>query len=68
MKRITKISTLSGYRLGVQFEDGVAGTINLKSELFGPMFEPLKDEGLFAQVRLDGVWRAMLAEWCRSRA
>ena len=53
MNRITKISALSGHRLMVQFDDGVSGTINLSSELFGPIFEPLKDEALFAQVRLD---------------
>jgi hypothetical protein len=53
MKRITKISALPGHRLAVQFDDGVSGTIDLTSELFGPMFEPLKDETLFAQVRLD---------------
>ena len=53
MKRMTKISALQGYRLTVQFDDGVSGTINLTSELFGPMFEPLKDAELFAQVRLD---------------
>jgi hypothetical protein len=53
MKRITGISPLAGYRLSVEFEDGVAGTIELESDLFGPVFEPLRDEVLFAQVRLD---------------
>jgi len=53
MNRMTKISALSGNRLAVQFEDGVSGTIDLESELFGPMLEPLKEEELFAQVRLD---------------
>jgi hypothetical protein len=53
MKRMTKISALPSHRLQVQFGDGVSGTINLADELFGPMFEPLKDEALFAQVRLD---------------
>src|ERR1700726_617767 len=51
--RMTKISALSGHRLEVQFEDGVSGTVNLTDDLFGPVFEPLKDEALFAQVRLD---------------
>ena len=53
MKRITGVSPLSGYRLSVEFEDGVAGTIELESELFGEAFEPLHDPALFAQVRLD---------------
>ena len=53
MKRITGILPLAGYRLSVEFEDGVAGTIELESELFGEVFEPLRDVALFAQVRLD---------------
>lgn len=53
MKRMTKISPLPGHRLAVEFEDGVSGTIDLEGELFGPMFEPLRDETLFGQVRLD---------------
>jgi hypothetical protein len=53
MKRIIKISPLAGYRLAVEFEDGVAGIIELESELFGPVFEPLRDEAFFAQVSLD---------------
>jgi hypothetical protein len=53
MKRMTKISVLSGHRLQVQFDDGVSGTISLADDLFGPVFEPLKDETVFAQVRLD---------------
>jgi Protein of unknown function (DUF2442) len=53
MKRMTKISALAGHRLQVQFEDGVAGTISLADDLFGPVFEPLKDEAMFAQVRID---------------
>ena len=53
MKRITKISSLARYRLNVEFEDGVIGTVDLEHDLFGPVFEPLRDESLFSQVRLD---------------
>ena len=53
MKRITKISPLAGYRLAVEFEDGVTGTVELESQLFGPVFTPLRDEAVFSQVRLD---------------
>jgi hypothetical protein len=34
----------------VQFEDGTEGEIDLASELWGPMFEPLKDPQYFRQV------------------
>jgi hypothetical protein len=53
MKRITRLSTLPGYRLSVEFDDGLAGTVELEGELFGPVFAPLRDEALFAQVHLD---------------
>jgi hypothetical protein len=41
-----KVSALPGYRLAVEFDDGVAGTIELESRLFGSVFEPLRDENL----------------------
>jgi hypothetical protein len=53
MPRIANISALAGYRLAVEFEDGVAGTVDLESELFGPVFTPLRDEAIFVQVSLD---------------
>ncbi|MGD0775543.1 MAG: DUF2442 domain-containing protein [Candidatus Solibacter sp.] len=53
MKRITKISPLAGYRLTVEFEDGVTGTVELESQLFGPVFTSLRDQAVFSQVRLD---------------
>ena len=40
-------------RLFVEFSDGVQGEIDLSSRLFGPMFEPLRDWKLFAEVKLD---------------
>ncbi len=53
MNRLTKIAPLAGYRLEVAFEDGVTGTIELESELFGPVFAPLRDEAFFSQVSLE---------------
>ena len=53
MKRIIRLSPLAGYRLSVEFDDGVAGTVELEKELFGPVFAPLRNEALFAQVQLD---------------
>lgn len=53
MNKITKISPRPGYRLEVEFEDGVKGTISIEAELSGPVFAPLRDETLFAQVALD---------------
>lgn len=51
--RVVEVKPLAGYRLWVRFHDGTAGTINLTSELWGPMFEPLKDIALFLQASVD---------------
>lgn len=31
----------------------MAGTIDLSSELYGPVFEPLRDKSAFEQVQID---------------
>jgi len=37
----------------VKFEDGSEGEIDLAAELYGPVFEPLKDVNFFKQVSVD---------------
>lgn len=53
MPRMTRVNALSGDRLHVEFDDGVAGEIDLGDRLFGPVFEPLRDEREFATVFVD---------------
>ncbi len=48
--KITEVKVLDGYRLWLRFHDGASGIVDLSAELWGPMFEPLKDRALFAQV------------------
>jgi hypothetical protein len=43
---------LEGYKLWIRFQDGVSGTVDLCDELWGTMFEPLKDAALFAQAAI----------------
>ncbi|PKM06827.1 MAG: DUF2442 domain-containing protein [Gammaproteobacteria bacterium HGW-Gammaproteobacteria-4] len=42
-----------GYRIALKFADGVEGEIDLEAELWGDMFEPLKDKARFAEVVFD---------------
>lgn len=42
------------YHIWLKFADGVEGTIDLENELWGEVFEPLKDKQRFAEVRFDG--------------
>jgi hypothetical protein len=39
--------------LFVEFDDGTAGEIDLSDRLFGPVFEPLKDDREFQKAAID---------------
>jgi len=41
------------YTVWLRFSDGVEGEIDLRGELHGPVFEPLRDPRFFRQFRLD---------------
>jgi hypothetical protein len=53
MPKIIRVTALRGYRLRVEFNNGTAGEIDLADRLFGPMFEPLRDESEFNKVTVD---------------
>ena len=50
---IADVKVLGGYRLWLRFHDGASGIVDLSAEMWGPMFEPLKDQALFAQVTVN---------------
>ncbi len=41
------------YRIHLTFNDGVAGTVDFRRWLDGPVFEPLKDPAYFARFILE---------------
>jgi hypothetical protein len=47
---LVELKPLDEYRLWVRFQDGVTGIVDLSQELWGPVFEPLKDKSLFCQA------------------
>ncbi|HEY5312271.1 MAG TPA: DUF2442 domain-containing protein [Pirellulales bacterium] len=53
LPRVVKVAPLPQYRLHVEFDDGVSGTIDLSDELDGEVFRTLRDEAIFRQVRVD---------------
>ncbi len=53
MERVSRVEALPNYRLRVDFADGVHGEVDFTDRLFGPVFEPLKDEELFGRVAID---------------
>jgi hypothetical protein len=53
LNRVVRVEPLPNYRLRIEFDDGVKGTIDLSGELVGEVFEPLRDEAMFRQVAVD---------------
>jgi hypothetical protein len=59
MKKITRIPKVTAievqppYGLRLTFDDGLVRDIDLGDELWGPMFEPLRDPAFFAQAFVD---------------
>jgi hypothetical protein len=50
----TQSEVLRDFVLGVTFDDGTMGEVDLLPHLWSPAFEPLRDDpGLFAHVRVD---------------
>jgi hypothetical protein len=52
--RIRSVEPLEGFALRLGFDDGTTREIDLEDELWGPVFEPLRqDLELFRQVHVD---------------
>ena len=45
---------LDGFKIRLLFNDGVEGVVDLKNELEGNIFEPLKDLKYFETFRIEG--------------
>ncbi|MEQ1647963.1 MAG: DUF2442 domain-containing protein [Hyphomicrobiaceae bacterium] len=55
LNKVTEITVIAPYSLGVRFSDGTSGTHDCASIVQepGPMFEPLRDPKYFARVFLE---------------
>ncbi len=47
---VTHVHYLKDYQLRLEFSDGKIKILDLRNELYGEIFEPLKDIGLFKEV------------------
>jgi len=52
MLEVTKAKYTNGYSLWIEFNNGKSGEINLEKDLWGPVFEPLKDINNFKKFKL----------------
>ena len=49
---VTDVEYLDEYKLHLCFNTGVEGIVDLEPELYGAIFEPLRDQTLFRQAHL----------------
>ena len=49
---VTDVQYVKDYQLRLTFNNGIVGGIDLEPELYGEIFEPLRDKALFRQVYL----------------
>ena len=50
---ITDSRYVAGYTIWLRFSDGAEGEVDLSAELYGEVFEPLRDIEAFKKFRLD---------------
>jgi hypothetical protein len=51
--QLTSAEYVGGYVVRVRFADGVEGDVDLRRELYGEVFEPLKSTDVFQRFHLD---------------
>lgn len=51
--RLIDARPVAEYRVWLKFADGTEGEADLADELWGEMFEPLRDPGEFRRLRVD---------------
>ena len=50
---VTKVEVVGPYSLDLTFDNGIRKRVNLRHELYGEVFQPLRDPAYFAQAYLD---------------
>lgn len=54
------VKPLENYRLHLTFNNGVSGEVDLTNELWGEVFEPLKNPALFQTARQDDLMKTVV--------
>ena len=51
---VTSAKYIENYKVWLSFNDGAQGEVDLSTELYGEVFEPLKDIDFFKSFKLEG--------------
>ena len=57
--RVEKATYAGDYTVHLRFADGTEGEIDLSEELYGELFEPLKDPAVFRQFTVHPEFRTL---------
>ena len=60
LPRLTAAKYLHGHTLWLRFSDGQEGEVDLRNELEGEVFVPLRDEAYFKQVEFSPELRTVV--------
>jgi hypothetical protein len=58
---VESVRYLGGFRLRLRFSDGATKDVDLEDELYGDVFEPLRDLDFFSRVRVNPETKTV--EW-----
>jgi hypothetical protein len=58
--KLSKAEYIEGYKIKVSFEDGAVGIIDLDGDLWGEVFEPLKDLNNFRAFKVDAELQTLV--------
>jgi hypothetical protein len=58
--KIVSAEYISDYKIRIAFDDGKTGTIDLEGQLWGEVFEPLKDLSKFKSFQIDAEFSTIV--------
>ena len=59
MVRVVEARHVADYVIWLRFDDGTEGEVDLKDELYGEVFEPLKDKKFFKSFTVNPEWHTI---------
>jgi len=62
MNKISKVKVLPGYRLELQFDDGVSGTVDLSDRVGKGVFALWRDPSFFEQIAIGSAGELVWGE------
>ncbi len=62
MVEVTSAEYVEGYKIRVSFNTGQSGIVDLKDDLWGPVFEPVRDPSVFKRFKVSETFHTICWE------